>query len=226
MTRQEFVKKVNSMIPANTKILRSITLAQAIVESSDSKGVVANSTLTVLGNALFGIKATSNWKGKAMNCKTREVYDIGEWHGVQPFRAYNSWQESITDHERFLTVENPVRYKSVIGERDYKKAAHALKAAGYATAKNYAEVLISIIESEQLYLYDVLAPFTPANKPAVSPTQPASVRTYTIKPGDSFWKIALTQLGNGNRYIELAKFNNLTTQTVIHPGQVIKLPNK
>lgn len=226
MTRQEFVKKVNSMIPANTKILRSITLAQAILESSDGKGVVANSTLTVLGNALFGIKATANWKGKAMNCKTREVYDIGEWHGVQPFRAYNSWQESITDHERFLTVENPVRYKSVIGERDYKKAAHALEAAGYATAKNYAEVLISVIEGEQLYLYDVLAPFTPANKPAVPPTQPASVRTYTIKPGDSFWKIAMTQLGNGNRYIELARFNNMTTQTVIRPGQVIKLPNK
>lgn len=226
MTRQEFVKKVNSMIPANTKILRSITLAQAILESSDGKGMVANSTLTVLGNALFGIKATSNWKGKAMNCKTREVYDIGEWHGVQPFRAYNSWQESITDHERFLTVENPVRYKNVIGERDYKKAAHALKAAGYATAKNYAEVLINIIESEQLYLYDALAPFTPTNNP-VSPTTPsAGARTYTIKPGDSFWKIAMTQLGNGNRYIELARFNNMTTQTVIHPGQVIKLPNK
>lgn len=226
MTRQEFVKKVNSMIPANTKILRSITLAQAILESSDGKGAVANSTLTVLGNALFGIKATSNWKGKAMNCKTREVYDIGEWHGVQPFRAYNSWQESITDHERFLTVENPVRYKSVISERDYKKAAHALEAAGYATAKNYAEVLIKIIESEQLYLYDALVPFAPTNNP-VSPTTPSvGTRTYTIKPGDSFWKIAMTQLGNGNRYIELAKFNNMTTQTVIRPGQVIKLPNK
>ena len=127
MTRQEFVKKVNSMIPAGTKILRSITLAQAIVESSDGRGVVANSTLTTLGNALFGIKATSNWKGKAMNCQTREVYDAGEWHGVQPFRAYNSWQESINDHEHFLTVANATRYAHVIGERDYKKAAYALQ---------------------------------------------------------------------------------------------------
>ena len=226
MTRQEFIKKVNSMIPANTKILRSITLAQAIVESSDGKGVVANSTLTVLGNALFGIKATSNWKGKAMNCRTREVYDAGEWHGVQPFRAYNSWQESINDHEHFLTVANATRYAHVIGERDYKKAAYALQSAGYATAKNYAAVLISVIEGEQLYLYDALAPFTPVNKPTPQTNPSVGSRTYTIKPGDSFWKIALLQLGNGNRYIELAKFNNMTTQTVIHPGQVIKLPNK
>lgn len=226
MNRQEFIKKVNSMIPANTKILRSITIAQAIVESSDNKGVVANSTLTVLGNALFGIKATSTWKGKAMNCKTREVYDSGEWHGSLPFRAYNNWQESINDHEHFLTVANATRYAHVIGEKDYKKAAYALQSAGYATAKNYAEVLISVIEGEQLYLYDFLTPFTSASKSTVSPAQPTGVRTYTIKPGDSFWKIALTQLGNGNRYIELAKFNNLTTQSVIRPGQVIKLPNK
>ena len=208
MTRQEFAQKVNSLIPNGNKILSSLTIAQAIIESSDSKGNVANSTLTKLGNALFGIKATSSWHGKSLNCATREVYKTGEWHGQAAFRAYDSWQESIIDHENFLVNECSNRYKNVIGERDYKIAAQAIQTAGYATDPGYARTIISIIEHEKLYLYDTIA----------------NAKTYTVKPGDSFWKIAAIQLGNGNRYIELAKFNGMTTRTVIHPGQVIKLP--
>ena len=215
MTRQEFAQKVNGLIPNGNRILRSLTIAQAIIESSDSKGNVACSTLTQLGNALFGIKATQSWHGKTINCQTREVYATGDWHGPATFRAYDSWAQSIADHENFLVNECSNRYKCVVGEKDYKKAAQAIQAAGYATDPGYARTIICIIEREKLYLYDG----------QIAPQPISNAKTYTIKPGDSFWKIAMTQLGNGNRYIELAKFNGMTTQTVIHPGQVIKLPN-
>ena len=49
-------------------------------------------------------------------------------------------------------------------------------------------------------------------------------KTYTVKPNDSFWKIAAEQLGNGNRYKELAAFNGMTTSSVIHPGDTLKIP--
>lgn len=49
-------------------------------------------------------------------------------------------------------------------------------------------------------------------------------RTYTVKSGDSFWKIAEEQLGDGTRYKELAAYNGMSTNTVIHPGDVLKLP--
>ena len=52
----------------------------------------------------------------------------------------------------------------------------------------------------------------------------ATEKTYTVKPGDSWWKIAQNELGNGNRYNELAKYNGKTAASVIHPGDVIKLP--
>lgn len=156
MTRQEFAQKINQMIPKDTKILRSVTLAQAIIESADEKGIVANSTLTRLGNALFGIKTTKNWTGKSVNCKTREVYPSGVWHGQAAFRAYGSWQESVLNHENFLVKENPARYKNVIGEKDYKKAAQALQDACYATDRSYAKTIISVIEREKLYQYDAL----------------------------------------------------------------------
>lgn len=49
-------------------------------------------------------------------------------------------------------------------------------------------------------------------------------KTYTVKPNDSFWKIAAEQLGDGNRYKELAAFNGMTASSVIHPGDILKIP--
>lgn len=51
----------------------------------------------------------------------------------------------------------------------------------------------------------------------------APANTYTVKSGDSLWKIAQEQLGNGARYAEIKALNNLTTD-VIYAGQVLKMP--
>ncbi|HER1856487.1 TPA: cell wall hydrolase, partial [Streptococcus pyogenes NGAS640] len=60
--------------------------------------------------------------------------------------------DSIIDHGKFLN-DNP-RYKAVVGETDYKKACHAIKDAGYATASGYAELLIQIIKENGLQFWD------------------------------------------------------------------------
>ena len=52
----------------------------------------------------------------------------------------------------------------------------------------------------------------------------AGANTYVVKAGDSFWAIAERELGDGTRYAELAEYNGLTVNAVIHPGQVLKLP--
>lgn len=52
----------------------------------------------------------------------------------------------------------------------------------------------------------------------------SAARTYTVKAGDSWWSIAASQLGDGSRYNELARLNGKTAASVIHPGDVIKLP--
>lgn len=48
-------------------------------------------------------------------------------------------------------------------------------------------------------------------------------KTYTVKKGDSLWSIAAATLGNGARWPEIQKANSLSG-TVIHPGQVLKIP--
>ncbi|HEX8708921.1 MAG TPA: LysM peptidoglycan-binding domain-containing protein [Pyrinomonadaceae bacterium] len=53
--------------------------------------------------------------------------------------------------------------------------------------------------------------------------------TYTVKPGDSLWKIAQNHLGDGNRYMEVFYANRDqmdSPKSVIHPGDELKLPPK
>lgn len=151
MNKQEFIKKVGKMAANSmqkTKILASLTTAQAILESAYGK-----SGLTQKGNALFGIKATSSWSGKVYSAKTKECYDGTNFVEIKAgFRAYDSWEDSIEDHSKLLTSAS--RYKGLIGETDYKKACKKIYQAGYATDPNYANKLIRLIEQYRLWEYD------------------------------------------------------------------------
>jgi nucleoid-associated protein YgaU len=51
---------------------------------------------------------------------------------------------------------------------------------------------------------------------------------YVVKEGDSLWKIAATQLGDGNRYREIVKMNSniLSSEDDIAVGMQLKMPAK
>ena len=153
MTQEQkaFIERVGALAAADMQksgVLASLTIAQAILESGWGK-----SGLTVKANALFGIKAGTSWKGRVYSAKTQECYDGVNFTTVTAlFRAYGSWEESVADHSALLT--GAARYKAVIGERDYKTACRAIKAAGYATDPQYADKLIRLIESYGLTAYD------------------------------------------------------------------------
>jgi nucleoid-associated protein YgaU len=59
--------------------------------------------------------------------------------------------------------------------------------------------------------------------------QQAKTETYTVKPGDSLWRIAQNKLGDGNRYMEVFYANRDkmdSPQSVIHPGDELNIPEK
>ncbi|MHC4478810.1 MAG: LysM peptidoglycan-binding domain-containing protein [Planctomycetota bacterium] len=60
------------------------------------------------------------------------------------------------------------------------------------------------------------------DKPKVKPS-----RRYVVKEGDSLWQIAARQLGDGNRYTEIAKLNRslLDDEDIIEVGMQLKLPS-
>jgi LysM repeat protein len=54
----------------------------------------------------------------------------------------------------------------------------------------------------------------------------ASMKTYTVKSGDTLGEIAKRELGSANKYMEIFNANRdqLTDPDKIKPGQVLKIP--
>lgn len=48
--------------------------------------------------------------------------------------------------------------------------------------------------------------------------------TYTIKSGDSLWKIAQETMGSGSKYAELAAANGISPSATIYAGQTLNIP--
>jgi flagellum-specific peptidoglycan hydrolase FlgJ len=149
--RIAFVNAVKGQAIADMKqynILASVTIAQAILESGWGE-----SALTKKANNLFGVKAFSDWSGMRINMVTMEEYDGVKQKTDADFRKYNSWEESMLDHTKFLLKP---RYANIIGDKDYKSVCTKLEADGYATSSDYAEQLIDIIERYRLFELDVV----------------------------------------------------------------------
>ena len=143
-TREEYVEKYKAIAIAHMErygIPASITMAQGILESDSGNSLLSNSS-----NNHFGIKCKKSWVGE-------KVYYDDDAKG-ECFRAYPSVEASYQDHADFL--DQSPRYDSLFTYQsdDYRSWARGLKAAGYATAPDYAERLVKIIESMKLYLLD------------------------------------------------------------------------
>ena len=124
---------------AKYKIPASITLSQAILESS-----AGTSHLAVYGNNHFGIKKKESWHGETIvNPNDGELY-----------RKYETIATSYNDHSLFLTQRPWYKPLFNLSITDYRGWANGLSKAGYATDKAYATKLIRLIETYELYLYD------------------------------------------------------------------------
>jgi len=119
----------------------SITLAQGIIESN-----CGLSPLTTEANNHFGIKCHKDWTGE------RFFFDDDEKQ--ECFRKYSNAEESYRDHSLFLV--NRPRYAALfsLDRDDYTGWAMGLKQAGYATNPDYPNILIRVIETNKLYVFD------------------------------------------------------------------------
>ncbi len=80
------------------------------------------------------------------------------------------------------------------------------------------------IPSERLDPLPLPEGFRGKGKLASQPASPATTCTYTIVAGDTLSTIASRRLGNMSRWPEIARLNKLTGFSVIHPGQLLRMP--
>lgn len=133
---------INEMIRSG--VPASITLAQGIVESQ-----AGQSELCQQSNNHFGIKCKDEWTGPYV------LHDDDRRN--ECFRVYGSAAESFKDHSDFLKNRPYYTELFTLDPADYKAWAKGLKKAGYATERDYPQVLIKIIEANELQQYSLIA---------------------------------------------------------------------
>jgi hypothetical protein len=192
----------------------SITLAQGLFESGNGNGDLAK-----IANNHFGIKCTSDWKGKSYYKDDDNANDC--------FRVYDKPEDSYRDHSEFLKRK---RYAALfeLDKDDYRGWAYGLHNAGYATNPKYPQLLIGIIQKYNLDQYDrpegeeqkikredrVLTQINQnigtAIKDSLVQNTPVD-KLYTIKTGDTLYNISKRF---GLTVDELKALNNMADNNI------------
>lgn len=213
MNKSEFIPTIASLVQAENKkrgypLFSSVVIAQAICESGWGQ-----SKIMMKANAIFGIKATSSWKGKVYNANTQECYDGVSYTNITAcFRAYDNLAESISDY--FDLITKLERYRKATVAETPLECITAIKNGGYATSPTYINTIMSIINSNNLTKYDNVENvenFVDNSKNYIE---------YIVKSGDTLSEIAEKY---NTTYQKIAKDNNISNPNLIYPNQKLKI---
>jgi len=129
----------------------SVMLAQSALESGWGK-----SGLTRRANNFFGIKVDGNppWNGEHVNMRTREVFNGKTVYMKEPFRKYDTAEDSFYDRNNFLLQNKRYGLAGVFDAQTPVEQIQALKKAGYATAPEYVQAITNILYSYGMEKFD------------------------------------------------------------------------
>ena len=201
MTNKEFIKKIGDAAVkqyAKYKILPSLTIAQAILESAWGKSDLATSC-----HNYFGMKWTSGCGCDYKEYSTKEQRKDGSYYTIKAkFRKYDSVAAGIEGYYKFLQYP---RYANLKGVTDYKKACELIRKDGWATSLNYTNSLIKLIETYKLNEYDDKVINSNTKKTSATMKVKASALNCRNKPGMTGKVIAV--FTNGQKVTVKSKSN-------------------
>jgi len=212
MTNSEFIEEIGRLAKEDmkkSKILASLTIAQAILESNWGRSALAQAP----NFNLFGIKG--DYRGSYCTFNTQE-YINGQWCTVQAsFRKYPSWAESLADHSALFNRWD--RYANLRGNYNYRDVCNKVREDGYATDPSYSSKLINIIEQYNLTRFD-----TETSNTVVNNYVDVDTDVYEVIVGDTLSAIA----NRFNTTVEyLRDLNNIADVNKIYVGQILKVKN-
>jgi len=234
LTREQYIKLYRDIAMqemAEFNIPASITLAQGILESGNG-----NSTLAREANNHFGIKCHKGWEGDFIKFDDDKPNEC--------FRKYADPFYSYKDHSFFLSQRDRYAFLFDLKITDYKGWAKGLKKAGYATHRDYANMLIKIVEENELHKYDLLdGSYIAVNKypNEIPKDRNREYEAFAVgkndrkvftnngrkfifaRKGDDFYKIA----DDFNIYnFQVWKYNELTKKDHLTEGQMVYIEKK
>lgn len=199
------------------KILPSICIAMAIVESNCGQSSIMKKNNALLGQKVgTGKTAKKYWSGKFFVSRTKEEYTVGTHTIIKSaFRAYDSVEQCVFNYYELL---NTSLYKKVVSNVDYKTQIQQIKDCGYMTSSTEVNSVISIIEKYNLTIYDTKNDSENSIEKEIN-----SATIYTVKKNDTLWGIASKYYGYGIKWRIIYDYNNLNS-TILRVGQKLIIP--
>ena len=162
MSTESFIKKIGNAAVEyykSYKILPSLTVAQAILESGWGRSDLAKKC-----HNYFGMKWVEGCGCKYKSYKTSEQRSDGSYYTITAkFRKYATLKKGIRGYYEFLQYP---RYQRLKGVTDYEEACRLIKECGWATSLSYTQALVTLIRQYNLTSFDqkVLTNSKPAKK--------------------------------------------------------------
>lgn len=141
-SNSEFLKVGGPIFAAFAK-KHGVKFPSAVMAQSIAEFGWGQSGLSRLAHNYGGIKKGS-WKGKTVWFTTKEEANGRMYRDLGEFRVYDSLLEGIEDH---FNVIDRARYDAKNNAKNPHEFLTALQQGGYATASNYADPIMSIINS-------------------------------------------------------------------------------
>ena len=195
------------------RLYPSTVLAMAALESG----------YNLNAETLFGIK------GEGQVLDTTEYID-GKYVNVKDsFKLYPSISASVQGLYDLLQIE---RYHPACECTDWEEECRQIQKCGYATDPDYADKLISIINSYQLTMFNSLDNMlvneeeTPEN---TVQNESEEITEYTVQSGDNLWNIVkdFYNLSDNSdiatKVDEISTYNNIENPSIIYAGQILKM---
>ncbi len=186
------------------RVPASVTIAQSILESG-----WGTSSLSTGANNFFGIKCatptfSNSWTNGCVLKSTTEYdasnspYKINDY-----FRSYPSMRNSFRDHGEFLSTRS--RYAAAFNYTlDPDQFIREVGKAGYATDNTYADYIIRLMKTYNLYQYNVTPPDQPTSITSDVKTRFFSMMGATAQQSHLVWgvpaSVVLTQAAYHSNY--------------------------
>lgn len=169
---------------------------------------------TAKNNAGAGCKHARNYfKAKGQLHDTPKEGDQIFFYSADKSQISHTGLVYKVDEKRVYTVEGNT------------SSASGVVANGGAVAKKSYALSYSRIAGYGRPDYGIQTVQAEAKPEAVKPVDHTGFETYTVRKGDTLWRIAQKMLGSGNRYKAIMTLNNLSSDK-LKAGQVLRIREK